>query len=121
MPMTLVSTACAARWESTKFASMAVVCMFFEFGFTLSTVVMEVVWNLGFGDRMKGYGIAAVLLLLVTACMASICWRNFNKGLKAYLQQSSLPDALSGAGRAHNRTTPGPQSQNLLSARMPLD
>jgi Mn2+/Fe2+ NRAMP family transporter len=111
MPLALVITSCAVRRESTKAAVVALGFLIWELALLVAglTVFQKRTAELpsvaaSKVERVLGYGSAALALLFATTVIAVLCWKNFERGLKAYLQQSSLPHAEPGTYRAHHRT-----------------
>lgn len=78
-------------------------------------------WNTDFQVRLLSYAVLSVLCLLGTIGVAVRCLFNFDRGLKAYLQQSSLPDGQHGKEQIRRHVTTDSQEMHMLPRRMDLD
>lgn len=90
----LVLVVAAVQKESTRLAIAATVFVTAEASSLASGIYLfsSTVYS-DWGIRSLCYGVAATSLLLATAVVAAVCWRNFDRRLKSHLQRASLPEA----------------------------
>lgn len=121
----LVLVAVAVRRESRRHAIAAAVLLLLEMILLAGrTAILQIIRIAPpydtFTERIRGYGLVAIILLLATSVVAINCWRNFNKGLKSHLQQATLPSAEVGRFHTADEYPHGSQDQRLLNRRMQL-
>jgi hypothetical protein len=130
MPGTLLLMATAVRKEWKLFSKLAVTLLIVQIVLTILQCALSVPWesfisntpgNKEFMVRILCYGALGLLCLTSTTIVAVRCLFNFDKGLKIYLQQSSLPSGQYGKERIRRHATTDSQEVHMLPRRMELD
>lgn len=130
-PIHLITGAYSARRESYLGQAITIIIALANLGFVVLQLVdmysskdpVEEADYLPARQRMTAYAAMAIPLSLATIVMTGICMRNFNKGLKAHLRRSRVPDGneFDLPARHKNGAASGDMQTSKLSSRLEID